>query len=143
MNQNPSHYPPVHLPDQPIHQLPPDRLTTRFYTENHHDKNTMNQELNAASEEKDNLVKDLRSLLSATSNMVEENVAEARKRITAALDSGGKLVESIQGKAVEGAKYTDKVVHNHPYQAAAIALGVGVLIGHLLTPQQSSSKGWF
>lgn len=103
----------------------------------------MNQELNETSQEKKNLVNDLRSVLSATVNMVEENVAEARKRLTAALDSGGKLVDSLEGKAVEGAKYTDKIVHSHPYQAAAIALGVGILIGHLITPQQSRSNGWF
>jgi ElaB/YqjD/DUF883 family membrane-anchored ribosome-binding protein len=37
----------------------------------------------------------------------------------------------VREKAVEGAKAADQTVRENPYQAIAIALGVGALIGFL------------
>ena len=41
--------------------------------------------------------------------------------------------EVVQSKAVQGAKATDKVIRNNPYAAMGVAVGVGVLIGYLIT----------
>ena len=35
--------------------------------------------------------------------------------------------------AIAGAKATDQVIRDHPYHAIGVALGVGVLIGFLLS----------
>lgn len=81
-------------------------------------------------------------MLAATAHMVEENVAAARERLAAALDSGAKLFSRVEENAVEGAKITDKALHDHPYPAIVIALGVGVLIGHLTAQQHSRNHHW-
>ncbi|HEX4120268.1 MAG TPA: DUF883 family protein [Verrucomicrobiae bacterium] len=71
------------------------------------------------------LAEDARDLMAATADVAGEKVAEARKRLAAALDTA-------RNKAVQGAKAVDEAVHEHPYQAIAIGVGVGALIGYLL-----------
>ena len=78
------------------------------------------------------LAEDARALMAATADVAGEKVSEARKRLAAALDSGKEIFGRVKDKAVEGAKATDQAVHEHPYPAIGIALGVGVLIGYLL-----------
>jgi ElaB/YqjD/DUF883 family membrane-anchored ribosome-binding protein len=60
-----------------------------------------------------------------------DKVNEARKRLGAALENGKQIYGNVRDKAVEGAKAADKTVRENPYQAIAIALGVGALIGYL------------
>ena len=78
------------------------------------------------------LAEDARALMAATADVAGDKVAEARKRLAAALDSGKEIFGRVREKAVEGAKATDEAVHEHPYQAIGIALGVGALIGYLV-----------
>ena len=78
------------------------------------------------------LAEDARALIAATADVAGDKVAEARRRLAAALDSGKKILGRVKEKAVEGAKATDEVVHEHPYQAIAVAFGVGALIGYLV-----------
>jgi ElaB/YqjD/DUF883 family membrane-anchored ribosome-binding protein len=78
------------------------------------------------------LAEDARALMTATAEVAGDKVSEARKRLAAALDSGKKVFGRVKEKAVEGAKATDEAVHEHPYQAIGIALGVGALIGYLV-----------
>ena len=77
------------------------------------------------------LADDARALMAATADVAGEKVAEARKRLAAALDSGKEMYDRVRDKAVESAKAADEAVHEHPYQAIGIAFGVGVLIGCL------------
>jgi ElaB/YqjD/DUF883 family membrane-anchored ribosome-binding protein len=77
------------------------------------------------------LAEDARALMAATADVAGDKVGEARKRLAAALESGKQIYGRVREKAVEGAKAADKSVHENPYQAIAIALGVGVLIGYL------------
>lgn len=79
------------------------------------------------------LADDARALIAATADVAGEKVGEARKRLAAALDSGKELYGRAREKAVEGAKITDRAVHDHPYQAIGIAFGVGALLGYLVT----------
>ena len=83
------------------------------------------------------LAEDARALLAATADVAEEKVVEARKRLAAALESGKQICERVKGKVVEGAKAADAAVHEHPYQAIGIALGVGALIGYLVGRRRS------
>ena len=78
------------------------------------------------------LADDARALMSATADVAGEKVADARKRLAAALDSAKDMAGRVRDKAVEGAKKADQTVRENPYQAVAIALGVGAIIGCLL-----------
>ncbi len=84
------------------------------------------------SDEMDNLAEDARALMDATADVAGEKVGEARNRLAAALERGKEIASRVRDKAVEGAKAADEAVHEHPYQAIAIGVGVGALIGYLL-----------
>ncbi len=78
------------------------------------------------------LADDARALMTATADVAGEKVVEARKRLAAALERGKEIYGQVREKAVQGARVADEVVHEHPYQAIAIGIGVGALIGCLL-----------
>ncbi len=94
--------------------------------------NNMNKEMQAISNDVGTLAEDARALMSATADVAGEKVAEARKRLGAALESGKELYGRAREKALEGAKAADETVREHPYQAIGIALGLGTLLGYLL-----------
>ena len=83
--------------------------------------------------EGEHLLEDAQALLSATAHVAEEKVVEARKRLTAAIARGKEAWIAIQQRAVAGAKATDQVIRDHPYQAIGVALGVGAVIGFLIS----------
>ena len=78
------------------------------------------------------LAEDAGALMAATADVAGEKVVEARKRLAAALESGKEFYGRVRDKTVEKAKAVDETVHEHPYQAMGIALGVGAIIGYLL-----------
>jgi ElaB/YqjD/DUF883 family membrane-anchored ribosome-binding protein len=77
------------------------------------------------------LADDARALMAATADVAGEKVGEARQRLAAALDRGKEICGRVREKAVEGAKATDMAVHQHPYQAIGVGVGVGALVGYL------------
>jgi len=79
------------------------------------------------------LAEDARALIAATADVAGEKVAEARKRLAVAL-------ECAKEKAVRGAKAVDAAVHEHPYQAIAIGVGAGAIIGYLLARRCGSNR---
>jgi ElaB/YqjD/DUF883 family membrane-anchored ribosome-binding protein len=91
----------------------------------------MNKQTHTVSDAMGALAEDARNLMTATADVTGEKVSEARKRLAAALESGREIYGRVREKAVEGAKVADQAVHEHPYQALGIALGVGALIGFL------------
>jgi ElaB/YqjD/DUF883 family membrane-anchored ribosome-binding protein len=80
----------------------------------------------------ESLAEDAKALLVATGHVAEEKVIEARKRLSAALENGKETWERMQDRAVAGVKATDEAIHEHPYQAVGVALGVGAVLGYLL-----------
>ena len=86
------------------------------------------------------LADDAHALLAATADVAGEKVGEARKRLAAALASGKQIAGQVRDKAVAGAKATDEAVHAHPYQAIAIGVGVGAIVGYLLG-RRNSGRG--
>jgi ElaB/YqjD/DUF883 family membrane-anchored ribosome-binding protein len=84
-------------------------------------------------DESEHLMKDAQALLAATAHVAEEKVVDARKRLMAAIEKGKETWDNVQEKAVAGAKAADQVIRDHPYQAIGTALGIGVLIGFLLS----------
>ena len=92
----------------------------------------MSKETQAISNDVSQLAEDARVLMAATADVAGEKVGEARKRLTAALESSKDIYGRVKEKAVEGAKVADKTVRENPYQAIAIGVGVGALVGYLL-----------
>jgi ElaB/YqjD/DUF883 family membrane-anchored ribosome-binding protein len=92
----------------------------------------MKIETQAISNDMGQLAEDARALMAATADVAGEKVGEARKRLAAALERGREIASQVRAKAVEGAKAADVAVHEHPYQAIGIALGVGALLGFLI-----------
>lgn len=92
----------------------------------------MNKETQAISNDVSQLADDARALMAATADVAGEKVVEARKRLAAALESGKEIYGRVRAKAVEGAKAADQTVRENPYQAIAIGVGVGALIGYLV-----------
>jgi ElaB/YqjD/DUF883 family membrane-anchored ribosome-binding protein len=86
------------------------------------------------------LAEDASALMAATADVAGEKVGEARKRLAAALDRAKDLAGRVRDKAVQGAKAADEAVHEHPYQAMAIALGIGALIGFLAARRCSRDR---
>jgi ElaB/YqjD/DUF883 family membrane-anchored ribosome-binding protein len=87
----------------------------------------------ATHNESEPLMENAQTLLAATAHVAEEKVVEARKRLTVAIEKGKETWNSVREKAVAGAKATDQIIRDHPYQSIGVALGVGALIGFLLS----------
>ena len=100
----------------------------------------MNKQSQAIENDLGTLAEDARALMAATADVAGEKVGEARKRLAAALESGKEMYGRVRDQAVEGAKATDKAVHEHPYKAMGIALGVGALVGYLVA-RRCTRKG--
>ena len=103
-------------------------------------KNNMEKQTQAMRDDLNTLAEDARALMVATADVAGEKVSEARKRLAAALESGKEVYGRVRDKAVEKAKVVDETVHEHPYQAMGIALGVGVLLGVLLARRGSRNN---
>jgi ElaB/YqjD/DUF883 family membrane-anchored ribosome-binding protein len=90
----------------------------------------MEKQTHTSSSDMGQLAEDAQALMAATADVAGEKVGEARKRLAAALERAKEIAGRVRDKAVQAAKATDEAVH--PYQAMAIALGVGALIGFLV-----------
>jgi ElaB/YqjD/DUF883 family membrane-anchored ribosome-binding protein len=82
------------------------------------------------------IMEDVDSLMSATANQADGDIAALRARILDRLDGAKERVIDAQHEAVERAKKaaeaTDNFVHDHPWQAVGVAAAVGVAIGVLI-----------
>jgi ElaB/YqjD/DUF883 family membrane-anchored ribosome-binding protein len=97
----------------------------------------MNKESQAHSHDVAQLAEDAQALMSATADVAGEKVKDARNRLASALERAKEICNRVREKAVAGAKATDEAVHEHPYQAIAIGVGVGALVGYLLGRRSS------
>lgn len=97
----------------------------------------MNEQTQAISNEANQLAEDAQALMAATADVAGAKVGEARKRLATALERAREIAGEVRNKAVAGAKVADKAVHEHPYQAIAIGVGVGAIIGYLAARQCS------
>lgn len=74
---------------------------------------------------------DAEALLEATKEIVDDKVKAAREQLAATIERSQEIYDGLQKRALQGAKYADEAVREHPYHTAAIALGVGVVLGFL------------
>ena len=93
----------------------------------------MHKETKTHTHDMGQLAEDAQALMAATVDVAGEKVGEARKRLAAALERGKAIAGDIRDRAVAGAKVTDQAIHENPYKAIAIAVGVGLLAGYVLS----------
>lgn len=82
------------------------------------------------------VIADAEALVRATADDLSVKAKEARAKLSVKLESTKVQLKELEAvvkqKAVEGAKETDRVIRDHPYESIGVALGVGLLIGILL-----------
>jgi len=91
------------------------------------------------------LMHELQSLVSEAQSMMGDSVTEhshdavnrLRERFGAVQDRFSEIYQDTRKKVVAGAKYTDHAIRENPYQAVAVALGVGVLVGVVIGRRSS------
>lgn len=66
------------------------------------------------------------------SDHTQDAMSALRVRFETAQERLGELYDGARTKVAAGAKYTDETIRANPYQAIAIAAGVGLLVGVLL-----------
>ena len=81
-----------------------------------------------------NLVIEAEKILgSGSAESSHVTLAALRERFEAAQERLGDLCADTKQKIIAGAKSTDEAIREHPYQSLAIGLGVGVLLGVLVS----------
>lgn len=82
---------------------------------------------------------DTEELLKATAGQTSEKITAARAKLEDTLVATQKRLADLEEGLVEktraAAQATDKLVHEHPWQAAGVAAAVGFLLG-LLTSRR-------
>ena len=78
------------------------------------------------------VVQDGEALLRAGAQNLSERGLAARARLAAALAVARETRGRLEAKALAGAKATDQLIRQHPYESVGIAFGVGLLIGALV-----------
>lgn len=78
------------------------------------------------------LVNDAEELLKVTAGDLSDRAKDARARLNVALDRARVSARQWEDKASAGARATDKLIREHPYQTVGFAFGIGVLLGALI-----------
>ena len=86
------------------------------------------------------LLTELQALVAEAETMMGDSLAEQsaeaieslRSRFAAAHERFTDAYAGARKKVIAGAKYTDETIRANPYQALAIAAGVGLLVGIFL-----------
>ena len=79
------------------------------------------------------VTKDAEELLKTVSGEKGNGSHEIRMRLSTAIESAKATYRRLEEKAVAGAKATDKVIREHPYESLGVAFGLGLLVGVLVT----------
>lgn len=86
------------------------------------------------------LLGEMQALVVEAEKMIGESVSETSEEAMGALHTRyaamqermSEIYDSAKKKVVAGAKYTDTTIRENPYQAMAVAAGLGILVGVLL-----------
>jgi ElaB/YqjD/DUF883 family membrane-anchored ribosome-binding protein len=82
------------------------------------------------------VMQDAEMLIKATAgdigDKLGERAKEARSRLISSLDSAKTSCHTLEDRAVAGARATDKVIRDYPYQSLGVAFAVGLFIGVLV-----------
>jgi len=91
---------------------------------------------NTVAQYLETLAHDARSLIAATSDVAEDNVRQARKRLSTALNNGSEIYDRARGEALVKAKFAGETVRENPVATLAIALILGGIIAFLFSRQK-------
>ena len=83
------------------------------------------------------VVAEAQAILEASADDMSEAGREARSKLSAALEGAKSTYQSLQEKALAGAKKTDTLIRENPYQSLGLAFGLGLLVGFLVTRNKS------
>lgn len=83
------------------------------------------------------LAKDAHSLMTAATDVATQKLGEARQRVVETVESAKETAGRVRDQAVDYAKIADEALREHPYKALGIALGVGALLGFLVSRRGS------
>ncbi|MEO6874486.1 MAG: hypothetical protein ABI222_06650 [Opitutaceae bacterium] len=91
------------------------------------------------------LLSELQTLVAEAEQMIGDSAGEAtedamsslRGRYEAMQERLSEAYDGAKKKVVAGAKYTDTTIRENPYQALAVAAGLGILVGVLLGRRNS------
>jgi ElaB/YqjD/DUF883 family membrane-anchored ribosome-binding protein len=78
------------------------------------------------------VVEDGEELLRAGASELSERGMAAREKLSAALESARETGRRLQEQTIAGAKATDRLIRDNPYQTVGVAFCVGVVIGVVL-----------
>jgi ElaB/YqjD/DUF883 family membrane-anchored ribosome-binding protein len=78
------------------------------------------------------VVSDGEELLRAGAESLTDRGVAARERLAAALDAARETRDRLQEQAIAGARATDRVIRDYPYQSIGVAFGIGLLLGVIL-----------
>jgi ElaB/YqjD/DUF883 family membrane-anchored ribosome-binding protein len=79
------------------------------------------------------VVHDSQDLLHHSAEVAGEGAVALRERLADVLERAKETGRKLEERAAAGAKATDKLIRENPYQSLGIAFGVGLLIGVLAT----------
>jgi ElaB/YqjD/DUF883 family membrane-anchored ribosome-binding protein len=79
------------------------------------------------------LAHDAEALLKATADDASDHAKQARARLMSALETARESIEQVEEKVIAGAKVADRTIREHPYESIGIALGIGLLVGVLVS----------
>jgi ElaB/YqjD/DUF883 family membrane-anchored ribosome-binding protein len=91
----------------------------------------MNKHRHRTSNDMGTLAEDASALMAATVDVAGQKVEEARQRLASTLEHAKEIAGRVRSKAIAGAKAADQAVQEHRYQAIAIGVGAGALLGYL------------
>ncbi len=83
--------------------------------------------------EGDTLAEKAAGTMDTATEVAKEKMEQARQGVTAATQWAKENYANFQDKATNAARSADQMVRDYPYQTLAIALGLGALLGFLLT----------
>ena len=100
----------------------------------------MNKQTQTVRDAAGTLAEDAQALMAATAGAAGDKVGKARKHLAAALENTREMYGRAREKAAHRVKAADEAVHEHPYRAIAIAIGVGAIIGYLVVRRSARSR---
>jgi ElaB/YqjD/DUF883 family membrane-anchored ribosome-binding protein len=77
------------------------------------------------------VIRDSEELLRAGARDLSERGLAAREKLAAALEVAKDTQRKLQAQVVSGAKATDRMIREHPYQSVGVVFGIGMLLGIL------------
>ena len=93
------------------------------------------EDIHAATEkllrDLETIVHDGEELLRAGAQGLTEKGLAAREKLSEALEVAKDTQRKIQAQVIAGAKATDSVIREHPYESLGVAFALGMLLGIL------------